>query len=285
MNDRGRAWEAVRRALGRLAASAAVQEVQASDFAPPVRPGRADVLAPPPMAGGSREHGWVPAASVRPAAIPEARVGGGESGWQPAARLAGSAAVFAPPLCRPVPVVEAAPCRGESADLLLPAFVVRLPPEFLALPSAPVSVRAAALPAPPAPSALGGWSVPPPKSRLLRLPRVAAPRVHRGSDAVLARMPLLRAGLQPPPGVPLAVAFAGPQARLAEAAQVPPEDVLLLGLYPGVPILAVRRIVVTDAGLLLWLKPEVLRERNGSRRITLLVGRRVSTGKMLQAVL
>ena len=64
-------------------------------------------------------------------------------------------------------------------------------------------------------------------------------------------------------------------------------DVTLLGVYEQVPILAVSRIVVEDEGrrLRLWLKPDVLRDRRAARRITLLVGRRISDGKMLQAAL
>ena len=75
--------------------------------------------------------------------------------------------------------------------------------------------------------------------------------------------------------------------RLAETVQLKAEDIQLLGVYPDVPILAVERIVVEEEGrqLKLWIKPEVLRGRIASHRITLLVGSRISTGKMLQAAL
>ena len=87
--------------------------------------------------------------------------------------------------------------------------------------------------------------------------------------------------------MPAGEAFEPERHRLAEAAGARLEDVTLLGVYPDVPILAVSRIVVEEEGqrLRLWLKPDVLRGRGGGRLITLLVGRRVSDGKMLQAAL
>lgn len=287
MNDKSRVWEAVRRALGRLASHVSVQHVLPSDLMPRIGLRGADTLTPPPARAGSREGDWLPTAIVGGQSVPQALSGTRDGDWKPAARLAETAAALSLPRCWAMPIVQNAPCRSESADLLLPAFVVRLPEMFLALPSAPVSVRAASLPAPPVPRVLREWDVALPKSRALRLPRVAVPRVRVGDDTVLGRMPLSRLGLMPPDGTPFASAFVSQSLRLAEAVQAAPDDVLLLGIYPGVPILAVRRIVVAEEGrtLRLWLKPEVLRGRNGTKLITLLVGRRISSGKMLQAVL
>ena len=253
------------------------------------------VRAPPlgptaPVAPGGRERDWKPAGETRQSPVPQAGAGGCDGNLLPAVRLANEDAALAPPDCRKVPVVQAERSRVESADLLLPAFVVRLPDSFLALPAEPVRVRPAGLltlPGGASGRALKGWDMKAPRSRTLRLPRVADPRVRWGGDAVLSRMALTRRGLEPPPNVPLALAFAAEERRLAEAARLPPGDVMLLGIYPGVPILAVSRIVVADEGraLRLWLKPDVLRGRNGSRLITLLVGRQTSSGKMLQAAL
>ena len=209
----------------------------------------------------------------------------------PAVRLVESNAALAPPLCRTMPTDQTGASRVENADLLLPAFVVRLPDSFLTLPADPVQVLSADLrvsrKAARIGPALRGWGVTPPKCRALRLPRVPDPRVRWGGDAVLSRIALMRRGLEPPLGVPFALAFALEEHRLAEATHLPPEDVTLLGIYPGVPILAVSRLVVAGEGrwLRLWLKPEVLRGRNGSRLITLLVGRQTSSGKMLQTAL
>lgn len=242
------------------------------------------------VAPGGRERDWKPTGATRQAPVPEAGVGARGGDLLSAARLVEGSAALAPPGCRAMPVFRAERVRVENADLLLPAFVVRLPDSFLALPSDPVRVRPAGLltlPGGPSGQALKGWGVDAPRCRALRPTRVPDPRVRWGGDAVLSRMALTRRGLAPPPDVPPALAFAAEERRLAEAAGLPPGDVTLLGVYPGVPILAVSRLVVADGGsrLCLWLKPDVLRGRNGSRLITLLVGRQTSSGKMLQAAL
>ena len=245
----------------------------------------------PPIVPGGREGDWKPLGEIRQAPVPQARAGTRAGDETPTVRLGESDAAFAPPICRAMPTVQTGGSRVENADLLLPAFIVRLPDSFLTLPADPVQVqsadlcvsRMAALSGP----TLKGWGVKPAVCRVLRLPRVPDPRVRQGGDAVLSRIALMRRGLEPPPGVPFALAFALEEHRLAEAAHLPPEDVTLLGIYPGVPILAVSRLVVAGEGrwLRLWLKPDVLRGRNGTRLITLLVGRQTSSGKMLQTAL
>jgi len=287
----GRAWQAVRRALGRLVGQAAVQGVPESEMRPPVAV-RTPAFAQPPVAPGGRERDWKPTGEIRQSPVPEGVAGARDGDLMPAVRLVEGGEALTPPGCRAMPVVQTGAARVESADLLLPALVVRLPDSFLTLPPAPVRVQAADLLTPvgasaPSGGTLKGWDVPVPKSGALRLPRVPAPRVRWGGDAVLSRIALTRRGLEPPLGVLFALAFGAEERRLAEAAHLPLEDVTLLGIYPGVPILAISRIVVADEGrlLCLWLKPDVLRGRNGTRLITLLVGRQTSSGKMLQASL
>jgi len=284
----GRAWQAVRRALGRLASSVAVRDLTRSEMRPPVAVRAARLDAPPLAPPGGREQGWEPTCAVRPSSAPQAVAGTRGGAGAPDVRLAEESAALAPPAVRRMPAAQAGAGRTESADLLLPAFVVRLPDSFLSLPADPVQVRPAALLASvPGGPALEGWGVRPPRCRALRLPRVPDPRVRWGGDAVLGRISLTRRGLEPPPGVPFARAFGAEERRLAEALHLPPGDVTLVGVYPGVPILAVSRLVVADGGqsLRLWLKPDVLRGRGGMRLITLLVGRQTSSGKMLQAAL
>ncbi len=285
-----RAWQAVRRALGRLASRVAVRDLPPSQMTAAVGV-RVTPLGPPaPVAPGGRERDWKPLGATRQAPVPEAGAGARDGDLLPVARLAEGSAALAPSVCRAMTVFRAKAGRVENADLLLPAFVVRLPDSFLALPPEPVRVRPVGLltlPGGKSGRALKGWGVDAPRCRALRPPRVPDLRVRWGGDAVLSRMALTRRGLAPPPGVPLALAFEAEGRRLAEAAQLPPGDVTLLGVFPGVPILAVSRLVVTDGGgrLCLWLKPDVLRGRNGTRLITLLVGRQTSSGKMLQAAL
>ena len=132
---------------------------------------------------------------------------------------------------------------------------------------------------------LGGWAVRAPRTGRVKIPRPTGPTVRWGGDSVLERMPLTRRGRAAPEGMTAGQAFAAEHRRLAEALALPPGDVVLLGVFPGVPILAVRRILVADDGqsLRLWLKPDVVRARTKLRFITLLVGRQVSSGRMLQA--
>lgn len=276
--------------MGRLAAHVTVRDLPESERTPPVVVRASDLAPPRPIAPGGREREWKPASAVHQAPVPQAVAGTRGGDGTPAVRLIEESIALAPH-CRVMPIVQAAESRTESADLLLPAFVVRLPDSFLTLPRDSVHVRPAHLvmsqAVAPSGRALKQWGIRPPKCGALRLPRIPDPRIHWGGDAILSRIALTRRGLEPPPGVPFAQAFALEERRMAESAQLPPDDVLLLGVYPGVPILAVSRLVVADEGrsLRLWLKPDVLRGRNGVRLITLLVGRQTSTGKMLQAAL
>jgi len=284
---RSRIGEAARRALGRLFARAAVRSLPEDVMTPAVRDRVTEALAVSPVEPGEGERVWKPSADVRRAAVPEAGVGARDGDLRPAVRLAGSDHALLPPQVLAMPVVQSAPCRVERAALLQPPAVIGLPSAFLALPPAPVRVRPAALLPPPRTLPLRGWAVAAPPAPALRLPRPAAPRVCWGGDAVLARMALSRRARVAPAGVPDAHAFHGERLRLAETAGLPPDSVTLLGVFDGVPILAVGRIVVADDGRLLrlWLKPEALRARAAPRLITLLVGRHEGTGKMLQAAL
>ena len=191
------------------------------------------------------------------------------------------------PVCHSLPPVGVADCRMLAADLVSLVDTAGLPSVFLTLPSSPVLVRNGALPPAPPTKARPVPRLRLPKVGAVRIPKPVAPRVRWGSDAILGRMALTRWGRETPAGVSPDAAFAPERRRLSEAAGLPLLDVTLLGVYEQVPILAVSRIVVEDEGrrLRLWLKPDVLRDRRAARRITLLVGRRISDGKMLQAAL
>lgn len=284
-----RAWEAVRRTLGRLFATASVHGLPESSMTPAIASRASDAVESPALTPGRQEKTWQPSSTMRQALVPQAQTGGGDASLLPVVQMGAGNAALTPPECRTMPVVQGKECGVENADLLLPGFVIHLPDSFLTLPPEPIHVKAAAglsgnaRPA----KKLGGWNINAPKSGTLRLPRIAAPRVHWGGDSVLSRIALTRRCRESPPGVPFALAFGAEERRLAEATQLPPSDVALLGVYPGVPLQAVSRIVVADEGrsLRLWLKPEVLRARSAPRLITLLVGRQTSSGKILQAVL
>ena len=181
----GRAWQAVRRALGRLVAQAAVRGVPPSEMTPTVAV-RAPRLRPAVPRHAGRAGAGLAAGRRDPAVArpPGAEAGARDGDLLPAVRLAEGGGARAARLPRDAGRPEPERSRVESADLLLPAFVVRLPDSFLALPPAPVRVRPAGLltlgAAALAGRTLNGWGVADAEGRALRLPRVPAPRVRLG---------------------------------------------------------------------------------------------------------
>ena len=104
---------------------------------------------------------------------------------------------------------------------------------------------------------------------------------------MLAQIPIKRVGRRGPKGVPAADAFAAEWQLLAQKADVAPSDVFLVGVFPQVPVAAVRRLALEEGALCLWLKPEALAAAAAGkvpRLATLIIGRQRSTGKMIQTV-
>ncbi len=272
-----KAWQAVRRTLSRLFSRVGVRAVSDAGLAMavPVKPGA--LASPPPRI--TPGNAWKPVAAAVLAPVPAAGAGLRESDLLPRVSFAAGDYALKPPAVMALPGA-ASEAQTQAVGVRWTAAVAALPDEFLRLPSAPVRTEALPLLHGPPIECLRGWATALPPVRALRLPRMETPRVCWGGDAVLRRMPLTR---QSRP-------IGGGQAerrRLAETVHLGAEEVTLLGVYPDVPILAVERIVVEDEGrrLKLWLRPDVLRGRSGSHRITLLVGRQTATGKMLQAAL
>ncbi len=271
------AWQTVRRTLGRLFSRVGVRAVSEAGLALMV-PTKAGTLAsPPPQV--SRGEAWKPSAVPLLAPVPTAGAGLHESDLLPRVSLASGDYALKPPVIAALPSAASSAVVG-AADVHWDATVTALPDEFVCLPSAPLRIQAIPLLHGPKAELLHGWAMALPPVRALRLPRLDSPRVRWGGESVLRRMPLTRQSRPVGGGL-------GERRRLAETAHLSADEVTLLGVYPDVPILAVERIVVEDEGrrLKLWLKPDVLRGRSGSHRITLLVGRQTATGKMLQAAL
>ena len=272
-----KAWQAVRRALGRVVSRVSVRQVESAERTIGAGVFAGDLALPPPKLP---LNAWKPSAATHVAFVPSAATGLGESNLLPSVTLAHGNYALPAPSIQAMPSVGVEFVRTNPIALEWAANVTALPDAFLRLPAAPVRTQSVSLLPLPKTAPLRDWPVQTPPTRPLRLPRLSDPRVRWGGDSVLARMPVTRRGR----------AFGESSAerrRLAETAHSGPDDVVLLGVYPDVPILAVERIVVEDEGrrLRLWLKPDVLRSRSGAHRITLLVGRQVSNGKMLQAAL
>jgi len=275
--DNSKAWSAVRRALGRLGSRVGVQAVGDEErvIAAPLKSG----LLAWPLLDVSRGEGWKPSAVSVKAPAPTAGTGLCECDLLPSVHLAKGDYALGMPLISALPDAAASAEMGEIA-LAWPADVVQVPSSFIRLPDSPLRLAAVPLLEKFKIRPLSGWAVPMPPVSSLRLPRFDPPRVRWGGDSVLRRMPVTRTSrmLDSEPAA---------QRRLAETGRLGIEEVVVLGIYPDVPILAVERIVVEDDGrrLKLWLKPDVLRGRSEAHRITLLVGRQTATGKMLQAAL
>jgi hypothetical protein len=281
--ENSKAWQAVRRALGRLVGHVGVRSVADEARIIPAPVLETSLTMPPPQIAPGQA--WKPESSVCLALVPQAGMGLRESDLLPTVTVAQGDYALAPPAFQAMPTASAETVGVERILLDWPVGVTHLPESFVRLPSSPVRVGTITLLPLPKTMPLKAWQMTLPPVTRLPMPRLADPRVRWGGDSVLRRMPLTRHGQGI--GVSVPEAFAAAQRRLAETAHLRAEEVALMGIYPNVPILAVERIVVEDEGrrLRLWLKPEVLRGRTGSHRIILLVGRQISTGKMLQAAL
>ena len=113
--------------------------------------------------------------------------------------------------------------------------------------------------------------------------QVRAPRVKSGSRP-LADIPMTRAALS---RSSQDIDF-GPEEQLAASSGVPLHDIIMIGVFPHVPLHAVQRLsvlAVPGVSLQIWLKPEALSGRiSAHRSATIVLGRQRSTGKTLQTV-
>jgi len=288
-------WENVRHALGRLIAAARVQELPLDRFSMRPEVLRPDALAVPAPSPGAMETHWRPGTRSLAVTPPWAIPGGNGLDLAPIAASVNLDAALCP---------EIAGMHAAAIALLAPT-VRRLgvvEANDLAVRLSPVAVtggeaRSAAA-RPPAPNTARLPVTPPSLPR-----RSAAPRRGRGGEAdplplsggrvragaaAIAEVPMLRPRAPAPRDLAAVDAFADERRRLAKAAAVAEDDVLLLGVFPKVPVAAVRNLALEENGaLLLWLKPEAVAAAAAGRvppLATLIVGRRRSTGRMIQTV-
>ena len=282
-----KAWEAARHALGRLFSRASVYEVPANQILPQATVHCSNALMPQVLAPGASEHLWRACAAVQPSSLTQIEAFVTSKGSCPEAIVASKSHVVSLPNCCVMPVFCTSKLQIKQEGCLGAVQIVSLPDSFIALPADPLRLMSASVLSLPKIAALGSFFLAKPKGNPLLIPRQSPARLGpaRIGKIVLSRVPLLRWGLQAPVGIPLSVLFFAEHLLLAETAGLPLSDVTLLGVYPAIPIIAVRRLVVEDEGrqLRLWLKPESWWGRPAPPRMTLLIGRQASTGKMLQA--
>ena len=288
-------WEAVPPGAGAAGLVRRVRELDDAQLAPVLHILGSDALDAPACDAGQREGTWTPGACVVSLPPPCAGPGGGGVDLAAVAAVVGlnaalrpeAALVWAsPPLAAEVTIhrLEVLAARAPAvrdgavafaagavhtdyARLSLPA-VIRLTSDAPRLPKRPLF---------PGPKRGADGGLP-----------FSGVRVRSGM-AACAETPLVRVRRAPPPGQRDAQAFAAERRQLARSAQSELDDVMLLGVYPMVPVAAVRRLALDEDGraLSLWLKPEALSAALAGREprlVTLIVGRLRSTGRMIQAV-
>lgn len=261
-------WQAVRRALGRLAARAVVREWEIGLPSLSVRHSSAPDFGEPSV--DRPENDWRLGAQVRLFPLPESRPGGDGvnlAALVPVVRDDAALSEYAPPVRSALLESAQNQTRAWSPEEW------RVPESAVAAPVLTLSGGTArALP-----------------FAVLRAPVVGAlsvigppPQPAHSALAVCARIPWERARLPESPEN----AFEPERARLAAAAQVPLDDVLLTGVFPRIPISAIRSLALGEGGAVLqfWFKPEAL-GGPPPRRVTLLLGRLRSTGALIRAVL
>jgi len=120
------------------------------------------------------------------------------------------------------------------------------------------------------------------------VPAFRAPRTWSRLDRI-TRVPLLCRRAVVLAGVDTQEAFAAERRALAAACKSTVEEVKLLASFPHVPLSLVQQMAVTPDGsaLRLWLRPEPLAAGAAwtVARVTIVLGRRRSTGESIRAVL
>jgi hypothetical protein len=283
-------WEEVRRALGRLASRTTVHEI-APQWSVPAVVKRSDATVTLAATAGAWEGNWRPQADTVAWPIPSAEEGGLGADLASVATVvsmnAALAAEAAPICCPPwrlegsqvqawdrhqavlaspevaAPSVRFGQLKVQAAALALTAGDVHLVPVPCL---APARWRKAE-------SALA-WALAPPRMR---------------SDLrILARVPIFRESAAAHAGQAPTEAFASERRHLAASAGIEESDVLLLGVFPQVPLAMVEKLIIAGESrtrLQIWLKSSALAAGpKGVKLATIILGRQRSTGRALQAV-
>lgn len=286
-------WQTVRRALGRLVSATSVRELPTGGLTASFPAPEGLVLRAP--APGTAETRWRPEADVAALAPPQAWAGPGEADLSPVVTVAGLHGTLPPAsgvvhpaglpssactvhrldatdVLRQTPAVQSSPMLPGLGRVAEPNVRFAAPGNARLPIDAPVLVREPRLRRPGR------------RSRADDLLQLAGGRVRLGAS-LIAGVPMVRDRRPAPKGMTATDAYSSERECLARSAGVPPSDVVLLGVFPQVPVAAVRRLALEEGGALsLWLKPEALAAAAAGktpRLATLIVGRQRSTGRMI----
>ena len=268
-------WENVRRALARLFANTDVRHIPLARITPAPVIRHPQEIGNAVSASGAREDNWQPLAAVLVAPALRAETGSQEADLMPRAIVVEGLGGWGTQGC----LVKAEPLHSAAALVNNGGGAHWKLNTALRVRDAPLTVRE---PACRVARMLSG------KLRVAQIRRELwsgkAAHVQSGLFP-LAQIPLTRLRLAVPETMNKALA-AG-RRQLSIASGVPLEDLILMGLYPDIPVAAVNRLAVEDSGRVLrfWLKPEALTTLISQRRVTLVIGRRRSSGQIVQMVL
>jgi hypothetical protein len=284
---KGRVWEEVRRALGRLVSQVDSHAISADRLSATVRVKHSVGTRLPQPSPGSRFEDWQPASDVYLLPSPDAADGGdGVNLASVATVISGNGAFGASDV-----VVSTAACGFDGEGACRLGMTGELPP-VPPIHGRPVRIEAAM----PQRSAV---AIGTPGVKALSFMPIAlskqggaAPRWKIGSIRTQSslgaamQVPMTRQRLVAPAGISPDVAFGAERRALAQAAGAEDSDVTLLGIFPRVPLGAVKKLTMAPDGaeLEIWLKPEAAGRSVATKAATVLLGRQRSTGKMLQTI-
>ncbi|BDI34383.1 hypothetical protein CCAX7_64340 [Capsulimonas corticalis] len=288
------AWEAVRRALGKWVTRTEVRALPSgSMLSLPAVPDD-DLLTGPEPGQGLREWECRPEARVLTHLAPDAPPGGEGVDLAAVITIVSGDAALGDGDC----LVHETPVAPSAAQIYSPApgkweaGAIDIHDARTAL--AGGACRALKFSAMSAPKVGRLATVLPKFARAPKIPRLGGgpdglprPRrmVIRNGMGVISRIPLVRRSIAVDRSTP--AAHPEERARLAVTGKTTPDRVLVVGMFPSVPVAAVSRLALEPDGneLRIWLKPDAIVAGAPPKMLTLLVGRDRESGKTIQTVL
>lgn len=282
----GRVWEEVRRALGHFAGRAVTRALPEERFAitPTVR--LPEISACGLAVPGKREADWALAAMISQCAMPTAALG---SGGMDLASL--PVVIASNQALGSVAPSIADDCCAISPGAMSAWDLQRDTPEVPNVHEDVVRLTASD-------QMIAVMTQDAPSVKTVRMLGKSLPGSERGIDWKLSRTQL-RAELAPAlrvplrceklvsrAGVPIEQAFTAECRQLAETMQVAESDIALLGVFPHVPLAAVKRLSMSHDGnaLEVWLDAERIVRAARLATVTIILGRQRSTGRVAQAI-
>ncbi len=287
-------WNQTRAALARMFGPVQVRQLglDAPGLANVTR--ASEATAWPAPGAGARENDWSPGAQMQAWQPLAAPAGGGnlDAAFLPCV-VSGSIVPCLPPERVHAEIVRVRMPETQARDIGAGTFGAAVVlPLAVSLPGGQAFGLPIALSAPTghavsvAPT--GGEAAAAKRGGRGGVPAFRAPQMA-SSLARITRVPLLRRRAVLPANADIEECFAAERRALASACGATESEVKLLASFPHIPLVLVQQMAVTPDGeaLRLWLRPEALASGAGwtAARVSIVLGRRRSTGETIRAVL